>query len=45
MEQVLDCSVQIALGVWSHDFFCELVEQGGGKVMKCQVNEEVVFCC
>jgi hypothetical protein len=44
VEQILKGSVEVALVVWSHYFFCELSEQGGWKVMKCQVDEEVIFC-
>jgi hypothetical protein len=39
----LDCCVYVALVVWPDYFFGELSEQGGWKVMKCQVDEEVIF--
>jgi hypothetical protein len=43
VEQVLDCSVQVAVVVGSHDFLCELGKQGGWNLVESQVHEEVVL--
>ena len=44
VEQIFDCSIQVAIVVGSYDFLGELGEQGGWEVMESQVDEEVVFC-